>query len=233
MTAVLRTVSPVGRRLLALYADEPRAARLHTAIRWRTCPFGEVAAALDGCEDVLEVGCGHGLLSLLLALDDPARRVTGIDVDADKIAVAQRVARGRPDGGAGVPSPERVTFEAVEPGRLPAGSWDGIAMVDVLYLVPPADQEALVRSLAARLVPGGRLAIKEMAETPRAKALLNRLQETVSVRIARITAGDVIAPTAPDDLAAWMGAAGLAVERRRVDRGYPHPHHLVVGTRPR
>ncbi|HEX2850357.1 MAG TPA: class I SAM-dependent methyltransferase [Acidimicrobiales bacterium] len=228
MTAVARPLSPLGRRVLALYAGEPRAARLHTRIRWRTCPFGEVVAALEGCDDVLEVGCGHGLLSLALALDEPARRVTGIDVDAGKIAVARQVAARSP----GLALPERLTFSTIEPGHLPAGSWDGIAMVDVLYLVPPTDQEALVMALAARVRPGGRLVVKEMAETPRAKALLNRAQETVSVRIARITEGEVIAPTSPDDLDAWMRTAGLTVERRRVDRGYPHPHHLVVGTRP-
>lgn len=210
-----------NKRVLSLYRGAPAVARAHVAVRWVTCPFPAVAAQLPASGRILEVGCGHGLLALYAVLAEPARSVTGIDVDRDKLTVARAAAAGLP-----------VTFEAVTGPELPEGPWDGIAIVDVLYLLSADDQRTLLRSCAEALAPGGVLAVKEMALVPRWKARWNVLQETAAVKLLGITEGEELTFLAPAEMAAAMAAGGLAVRDRPVHRGYPHPHHLLVGRRP-
>lgn len=213
----------LGRRLLSLYRSAPLADRVHVRVRWATCPFRAVAAELPRAGSVLEVGCGHGLLSNYLALASPDRRVTGVDVDTEKLEVARAAAKE-----AGLD----CTFEPVEGAALPDGPFDGIAIVDVLYLLGAEDQRSLLRSCAGRLAPGGVLAVKEMAPTPRWKATWNVVQETASVKILGITEGEQLTFLPPADLAAAMVQGGLTVRDRPIHRGYPHPHHLLVGRKP-
>jgi 2-polyprenyl-3-methyl-5-hydroxy-6-metoxy-1,4-benzoquinol methylase len=220
-------VSAAAPSPLGAYHGESLAVRAHVAVRWRSCPFGAVLAALPARGDVLDVGCGHGVLTLALATTRPDVSVTGVDIDEDKIAVARRAA-ARVTGGP-------VRFEVTSGGGgLPGGPgpWDAVVAVDVLYLLPQATQEALVRDLAGALRPGGSLVVKEMDTTPRLKAAWMRVQERLAVRVLRITKGDELAFTDPAPLAAAMRAAGLQVDVRPVDRGYPHPHVLLVGRRP-
>jgi len=212
-----------GRRVLALYADAPALTRAHVRVRWATCPFPAVAAQVPTTGRVLEVGCGHGLLSMYLALTSTEREVHGIDVDEDKLALA-RVAATR--GGLD------CTFGRAEGGSLPEGPWDTIAIVDVLYLLGGADQVELLATCASALSPGGTLLVKEMALAPRWKAVWNSLQETAAVRVLGITEGSELTFLAPTELADAMTRAGLDVVSRPIHRGYLHPHELLVGRRP-
>ena len=211
------------RRVVGLYSGAPLTDRVHVAVRWATCPFPAVAAQLPGTGRILEVGCGHGVLSLYLALTSADRQVVGVDVDEDKLAVARTAA-----GAEGL----AATFDVVAGAELPAGPWAGIAIVDVLYLLSADDQRSLLRSCAGLLAPGGVLAVKEMALVPRWKATWNRVQETASVKVLGITEGSELTFLAPADMAGAMAEGGLTVRDRPIHRGYPHPHHLLVGTKP-
>lgn len=212
-----------ARAALAAYRGAARGDRLHVLIRWLSCPFPPVVEVLPRTGRVLEVGCGHGLFSTYVTHRVPGVQVHGVDIDADKIAVAQ-----------GSVSGERLSFGVAQSGVLPSGPWDAVVLVDVLYLLDEAGQRALLTSCAAVLAPGGVLVVKDMATRPRWKARLNALQETVSVRVLRITAGgSEFAFVDPDERARWLRAAGLVdVRARRLDRGRAHPHHLLVGRAP-
>jgi len=214
-------------RAVELFADTPRATRLHTRLRWWWCPFPVIEAAVPDAGDVLEVGCGHGLLTLYLALASRQRHVVGVDIDGAKIAEAAEAAtRLRPDEA-------EVTFHAVEPGYVPDGSWDAIVVADVLYLLPEADQRSLLTAAAGTLRPGGVLVVKEMGLTPRWKLTWNRTQETLATRVFRVTdsVGSGLTFVAPEAMASWLRESSLEVEHRAVDHGYPWPHHLIVATR--
>ena len=195
---------------------------MHVGIRWRSCPFEDVAQAVPKEGRVLEIGCGHGLFSVYLAVSDARRSVTGIDVDERKVAVARRVAKRAAASGAS------LQFQLSAPGQLPAGVWDAIAIVDVLYLLDRDAQEELLRLAASRLRPGGALVVKEMDVSPRWKFLWARAQELLAVRVLRITAGEHLTFVPPATMGAWLTDAGLTVEHRALDRGSVHPHHLLV-----
>jgi cyclopropane fatty-acyl-phospholipid synthase-like methyltransferase len=209
-----------ARRALGAYDHLGRGDRFHVAVRWRTCPFPAVEARVPRAGRVLDLGCGHGLFSLYLAARSPERRVTGVDIDGDKLVSARRAAAA-----AGLD----VDFAEAVGGRVPEGPWDAITVVDILYLLGPERALALVAEAAAALAPGGVLLVKEMAEEPRWKYELARAQELVATRVIRITEGDEVAIVPPDDIAAAMATAGLEVSRRRLDRRTPHPHLLVAG----
>lgn len=201
--------------------------RVHVRIRWLTCPLPAVAAVTPTAGRVLDVGCGHGLLPVLLAEGSPDRSVVGVDVDGAKIAEGRRAAAGL--GG-------RVTLRAVPSDWDPSscdGRFDAVVVTDVLYLLGRQRALALLRGCASLLAgPGARLIVKEIDTEPRWKYRLAVGQELAATRIARITRGDRVDFAPPGELAATMTAAGLGVERRRVDAGFPHPHLLLVGTAP-
>jgi 2-polyprenyl-3-methyl-5-hydroxy-6-metoxy-1,4-benzoquinol methylase len=208
---------------LARYAGESLGTRLHTRVRWRSCPFPAVAAAVPTAGRVLEIGCGHGLLATHLALASADRDVVGTDVDGDKIQAAQRAAAGITN----------LTFAPAAPGELPDGPFDAICVVDVLYLIDREGERGLVHAAAERLAPGGVLVLKEMAPSPAWKFRWMVLQERLAVQVLRITAGHDLTFVPPDELATWCTEAGLVeVAHTRLDRGYLHPHHLVVARKP-
>ena len=73
-------------------------------------PAGNYVFKLPDVGEVLEVGCGHGLLSLYLGLQSPRRHEVGVDIDAAKIAEAQdALAQLQPSEADG-------TFEVASPG---------------------------------------------------------------------------------------------------------------------
>jgi SAM-dependent methyltransferase len=210
-----------------LYRAVSPAAWAHAGIRWASCPLGRVAEVLPARGRILDRGCGQGLLSLHLALGSAARAVVGVDIDGDRLAIARKAA-GRAGLGA------RAQFLPWSPGAgaLPAGPWDAILIVDVLYLMPREAQRRLLDACAAALAPGGVLVVKEMAADPGWKFRWNRLQETLAVRVLGFTRG---APTltfvAPDTVGGWLAGQGLRVEQRPLHRGYLHPHHLLLARR--
>jgi 2-polyprenyl-3-methyl-5-hydroxy-6-metoxy-1,4-benzoquinol methylase len=223
---VSRWPDAAARAALRAYRAAPLGDRLHVVVRWLSCPFPPVVEALPSAGRVLEVGCGHGLFSGYLARRSPRLQVHGVDIDADKIAVA---AASAPLAGG------RLDFAVGDSGSVPDGPWDAVVLVDVLYLLDEAAQRALLKSCAAALSPGGVLVVKDMGTRPRWKARWNAAQEALSVRVLKITEGSPeFTFTDPEERARWLVAAGLRdVRARRLDRGRLHPHHLLVGQAPR
>jgi 2-polyprenyl-3-methyl-5-hydroxy-6-metoxy-1,4-benzoquinol methylase len=231
---VPRRPAGAGRAALAAYRQTPLGTRLHATIRWWSAPFPAVEAELPPNGRILEIGCGHGLFCTYAALAGPSRMVRGVDIDAAKISVANGVASRLPG--------LDLNFDVATSGAVAAGPWDAIVVIDMLYLLPAAEQRKLLTAAAAQLAADGVLLIKEMSATPRWKARWNAFQETLSVSMLGITeragAGSEDGPArsrfdfvSTDALAGWLRELGLASTGRRLDRRRLHPHHLLVARR--
>ncbi len=219
----MSAIDAIGRRVQAAFAGAPRSERLHVTGRLRSCPVEAVHAATPVRGRVLDFGCGHGAVTLYLALAAPERTMTGVDVDGDKIELARVAARD-----AGVV----VHFDAVAPDSRPAGEWDAITIVDVLYLLGEKAALDVIDLAASSLAAGGVVVIKEIDVRPRWKYWVATFQELLATKVLRITEGSNVRFIPPDVIGERLEAAGLRVEHRPAHRRRLHPHHLVVGHKP-
>ncbi len=209
------------RDVLALHRDSPAKARAHMVVRWLTCPFERIEQLVPRKGRILELGCGHGLFSAYLAMCSRERSVVGVDIDEAKIAIAARAAER---------VGSRLTFKTDVAAAF-AEPFTAIVVVDVLYLMSAHVQRDLVQRAATAVAPGGSLLIKEMAAFPAWKFKWNRLQETASVQLIKITQGAGLHFVSTEDYRSWMSEAGLNVSEYPLHQGYMHPHHLLEGKR--
>jgi 2-polyprenyl-3-methyl-5-hydroxy-6-metoxy-1,4-benzoquinol methylase len=120
---------------------------------------------------VLDVGCGAGDNSILLAL--AGAEVTGVDVSPRSIEVAERRARA-----SGLPVAPRFLCAPVETADLPAGTFDVVWGDGLLHHVLPELEDVLAR-LRSLARPGARFVFSEPVN--RAPAL-RRLREALPIR---------------------------------------------------
>lgn len=185
-------------------------------IRWRVCPLPAIAAHVPDAGVILDLGCGHGLFAQLLARESSRREVIGVDLDAHKVALAQTLT---------LPNLRFVVGDVAETAVPPA---QAVTIIDVFYLVPYDIQEQLLSVCAEKLAPGGVIVLKEMAEKPRWKVWLNWLEETLAVRVLKITVGGKFYFRPRAEWQAIFKRLGFTVQTIPLDRGYYHPHVVFV-----
>lgn len=201
-----------------------RRAAAHAFVRTLTCPFDTVIAALPEDGDMLDVGCGHGVLGVLMRRDRPRMSVTGVDVDPLKIAAAVQAGEHA----------ILVGRREIEPWLATrSGAWIAVTLVDVLYLVGWDQADRLLAAAATALAPGGVLVVKETGSSPAWKARLSALQERVATsRVGPTVAANPPRPYPLDRGAELLAEHGLMVQSRDVGTGYHVPHRLLVARRP-
>lgn len=188
-------------------------------IRWRVCPLRRIAGYVPSAGVVIDLGCGHGLFTQLLARESAERQVIGVDLDEHKIAVAAQLKF------------ENLQFIAqdIASAELPAAQ--AVTILDVFYLVPYPVQERLLEVCATKLAASGVIVLKETAEVPRWKMGLTWLEEVLAVRVLKITdhSGDqrfYFRPRA--EWQALFTRLGFTVQTIPLDSGYYHPHVLFI-----
>jgi SAM-dependent methyltransferase len=108
---------------------------------------------LVGCGRLLEVGCGTGLRTVLLAA--PEREIEALDMDADLLAQA----RARHAGpGIDYRAGDMRTIGL----KFPAGRFDGLVCLGntLPHLSGPFESESFLAGAARVLAPGGLLAVQ-------------------------------------------------------------------------
>lgn len=219
------------------FRGAPLASRLHVGVRWRLMPFLRLLdqVAEDASGVALDLGCGHGVWPLLLAEQRPGLKVLGLDPDQPRVDVAQAIADRRGLRARFIPG--RIE-DLAEPqlrhdiaSELDAGV-DLVSVIDVLYLIPREDGDAVFQSIVRRLRPGGRVFLKEMGDRPRWKRRWNEAQERLAVKLLGITLGSEISVRSEAECRSLLARAGLRVREVPLDAGYMHPHRLFIGEKP-
>ena len=108
-------------------------------------------AAWTPATNILEIGCGDGMVTARLADRYPRARVTGIDIGAEP---------GRQFQG----DHSRVEFHQQQVEEFAAGhtgTFDLVLLCDVLHHVPPDERGGVLTGARRALAPGGRVVLKE------------------------------------------------------------------------
>jgi 2-polyprenyl-6-hydroxyphenyl methylase/3-demethylubiquinone-9 3-methyltransferase len=215
----------VGLRLPHEFSGLPLGERLHVLLRQRTAPLERVARAVP-IGKVADVGCGHGLLTLLLARS-PERSVFAVDPDERKVRWARQALAGHANVTLAVGCIEEL-------GAAHAGSFDAVVVCDVLYLLPPAQWPAFFRTARALLRPGGLLVLKEVEADRSWKHAKALAQEWVMVKLLRRTrSSGAVSLASRSRMTALLAEAGFGVERvESLGAGYTTPHVLYVARTP-
>lgn len=196
--------------------------RIRIGLRVASCPWRPILSQIPPGR-ILDIGCGHGALALRLALRRGTFSVTALDVDRVKLRSAAIAARRL-----GVD--DRISFMAAS-NPLPDGPFNTIVGIDVLYLLDPSQWRSMLSQALDRLAPGGRIVIKTMSRSPLWKRHWDQTQEFVATQLLRSTAGHAIHDADGATVAMYLASFGLAVSQQRIDRGYPHPHELIIAHR--
>lgn len=150
---------------------------------------------------VLDVGCGAGLLSEALAAE--GARVTALDLSPELVKAARlHGLETRVEVDYRVQSVESLAQEM-------PGGFDAITCMEMLEHVP--DPGSIIQACATLLRPGGRLFVSTLNRTPAAFALAIVGAEYIARLLPKGTHQyrDFIKPS---ELAAWLRSAGLQLE---------------------
>jgi SAM-dependent methyltransferase len=169
---------------------------------------------------VVDLGCGRGLLAVLLGEAGAAAQVVGLDWDEPGLAIARAAAAGLP----------RLRFARADLVADPPPPCAAAALVDVLHYHPPAVQDALLARVAAALLPGGRLVVREADADER--MLLSRLLEAWGARLGWHRVAGRFHYRAAAALRARLEALGLSVAVQPAGGFMHRANVLLIADRP-
>jgi 2-polyprenyl-3-methyl-5-hydroxy-6-metoxy-1,4-benzoquinol methylase len=215
---VAELTTDVRRSVLSRYRSFPLLVRLHGYLRCATCPFERIEARVPQAGLIYDIGCGHGVFPLWMVLSAPARTVVGLDISEEKLQIARLAAKGE----------SALSFQCADLSHWEPRRCDAITAIDVLYLIPFELQRRLLRRCFLALPDGGTLLIHRVSRKPFWKFIVARSQELISVRLLHITHGNALYFWKDQELAAFLESLGFHVLLERLDRGYLHPHSLLV-----
>ena len=188
--------------------------RIYLYIRYRTAPLELFSSLIpQSAKRILEIGAGSGINLVVAGLNSPNRILSAYEPDKTKIKFLESIDR------------EVSLVQSLKTEK----RYDSIMIVDVLYLLPKEEREALVLNALSLLNKGGILVIKEMSNKPRYKVLWNDIQEYISIHITKMTySKGSFQVWSVEDIAQFAKSKGYTAHTTRIDLHYLHPHAVVV-----
>jgi len=116
----------------------------------------------------------------MLLFTSGGRSITGVDYDAEKIAIATNCFSAN----------ERIRFICADISSIEISPKNGFLLGDVLHYLAPEKQEAVLRKCFSMLMPGGTILIREANAELQERHKKSRLTEFLSTHIGfNLTSG--------------------------------------------
>jgi SAM-dependent methyltransferase len=183
--------------------------------------YAAVAALVAGSgEDLLDIGCGLGLLGFYLRELGFRGRYLGIDFDAPKIAEARRIADTFADN---------LVFDHGDANALPAFCGN-VVVLDVLHYLRAADQQHLLREAATRVGPGALLIVRNVLRARSWRFHATRIEEYF-LYATRWMRSPVRHYPERKEIEVTLLSAGLSVEVRPLWGNTPFNSFVIIARR--
>ncbi|ELS04756.1 methylase involved in ubiquinone/menaquinone biosynthesis [Xenococcus sp. PCC 7305] len=153
----------------------------------------ELIAAINGSpQNILDLGCGTGSMTIMLQQAFPKARVTGLDLSPYMLAIANRKAK---QAGLDV----QWLHEPAEATQIESAQFDLITASLLFHETPPSIAQGILRESCRLLKPQGQILI------------LDGNQKTIrhTSWLTEIFEEPYIKDYAENSVDAWMGAAGF------------------------
>lgn len=174
---------PFWRNIRALY--NYRGARVEAYITWklRLDPIYRRVDEIVPVEGfILDLGCGFGLMSNILARKSLHRRVMGVDFDESKIAIAGRT----------VPARLETSFETQDIRHWEYPEADTVLLIDVLHYWPEETQASIIEKVGACLPEGGTVVFRDALDEGKWRHRLTAWSEVFSTKSGQNRRGDAL-----------------------------------------
>jgi len=198
---------------------------LFILLRLLSCPFASVMDVIPKKGKVLDLGCGHGILSLCLSFKYPKLKAFAIDPDKRKIAWIKKIKLDNLEVFCGIVDSKFA--------KRFADFFDTIVVVDVFYLLPDKEKLELLKQLKKllRQKNSARLILKINGKSRGAAYSWLKFQEKIMQRVLGLTHSkykrSFFAP--PSRYQELLKKAGFRVfKTKRVCSILPYPHFLLV-----
>jgi SAM-dependent methyltransferase len=168
---------------------------------------------------ILDIGCGFGLFAAYFGQTQPQRRITGIDSNPRRIAMAERVC-------------DRLgltgnRFIAGDARAVPLdGNFAGAYVLDVMHHIPAEDQLPMLVRLKEALRPRGILVVKDVTTEPRFGLEFTRWLDRLMVGF-----DEPLAYRHHREWGAMLSSLGFHVRMVRVPDVLPYPHVVIAATK--
>jgi len=187
--------------------------------------YEDVGTLLQGHRPpILDVGCGIGLMLHALRGSGIHSRYQGVDIDAEKIAIARSTVQ---------PSDmAEVHFEVRDLRHDFPRHLGSVVLLDVLQYVEPAAQQDLIVKSACCLSADGVLVIRGGLDDGSLRAALTRTTDRIGHAI-RWMGTSFKAQPKPAQLQSWLQQQGLQAEFRKPPSRAPFNNWLIIARRAR
>jgi 2-polyprenyl-6-hydroxyphenyl methylase/3-demethylubiquinone-9 3-methyltransferase len=206
--------------VLDLYNYESLGTRLFVYARHLLAPLFEISTYIPHQEGaILDIGCGHGLFTALLAVTRKNINILGIDPSIEKIQVAERMSHSLPNASFCIGTVDSLISEV---------SFQAITIVDVLLLLPYEKKLQMLKKCRQLIGQNGVLLLKTNDTHPAWKFAITRTQEWFMTK-SRLTMGsDGLHILSCDRNLELLRAAGFKAKVIHLRHWSPYPHTLFI-----
>ena len=185
---------------------------LYMPLRWVINPFEKIDSYMPNSGTILDLGCGEGVMAVLMALSSSKRQVIGIDNNREKIQLGKSIATKIPN----------LSFRLQDILKTKLEKVDGLVLSDFLHHTPVAQHQNILKKIARSTKKGGIVVIKEVDSSEFLRSKLARFWDLIFYPLEKTYYWDF------RKLKKVLQQLGFKVEVKRETRFFPSSTTLFI-----